>query len=193
VNRYPFDAEYLRRLREGDPETVSHFDDYFRRRLSAKWGKRSYQRSTVEDIVQETIKRVLINLRAGKIKSPQSFGAYVFGISGNVASEIVRENAKLDPFDPSCFDIRSSDLDGEQTFLRAERCELVRRTLKQMKPPRDAQILIAIFIEERDKDEVCAEFRITRANLRLVLCRALKRFKILYNNEKGKLPPGCGM
>ncbi|HKS25352.1 MAG TPA: sigma-70 family RNA polymerase sigma factor [Thermoanaerobaculia bacterium] len=193
MNRYPFDADYLRRLREGDPETENHFDKYFRPRLAFKWLNRGYSRSAVEDIIQETLKRVLINVRAGKIKSPESFGAYVFGISENVASENGRIVKNLDQLDLSCLDIVSTEPDGEQKFLRAERCELVRRTLKQMKPPRDAQILIAIFIEERDKDEVCAEFRITRANLRLVLCRALKRFKILYNNEKGKLPPGCGM
>ncbi len=192
MHRYPFDADYLRRLREGDPETEKHFDNYFRPRLGAKWGNRGHQKSLVEDITQETITRVLINLRSGKIKSPQSFGAYVFRISDNVACEIGRDTAKLDQFDPSCFDIISSELDGEQTFLRSERRELVRRTLTRMKP-RDSQILIAIYIEEREKDEVCREFGITRANLRLVLHRALVRFKILYNDEKGKLPRRRGM
>jgi RNA polymerase sigma-70 factor, ECF subfamily len=191
VNRYPFDADYLRRLREGDPDTEKHFFNYFTPRLSAKWGKRGYQRWLVEDIVQETLKRVLITLRSGEIRSPQSFGAYVFGISGNVASEFRREIAKVDQIDPSCLDIISPEPDGEQKLVRAQTGEIVRRTLEQMKP-RDMQILIALFIQERDKDEICAEFRITRENLRLILHRAFVRFRILYNTEKGKLPPGCG-
>ena len=193
VNRYPFDADYLRRLREGDPATVDHFVSYFRQRLAVKWWKGGYPKSTVDDIIQETIKRVLVKLRSGdEIQSPQSFGAYVFGISNNCERERHRDIARLDQLDHTILDLVSPELDGEQRLVREEIREAVRRTVKLMKP-REAQILVGVIIDERDKDEVCAEYGITRANLRLILHRAIVRFKFLYNSEKGKLPPGCGM
>jgi len=193
VNRYPFDADYLRRLREGDPATVDHFVSYFRQRLAVKWWKGGVQKSTVEDIVQETAKRVIAKLRSGEgIQSPQSFGAFVFGISNNCMREYRRDIARIDQLDDTVLDLVSPELNGEQKLVREEIREAVRRTLKLMKP-REAQILVAVIIEERDKDEVCAEYGITRANLRLILHRAIVRFKFLYNSEKGKLPPGCGM
>jgi len=193
VNRYPFDADYLRRLCEGDPVTEKHFVDYFTQRLAIKWWKRGYPKSTVEDISQETIKRVLIKLRSGNtVQSPESFGAYVFRISDNCVFEHIRDIAKINQLDDACLDIASRELDGEQKLVRAEKCELVRRTLKQMKR-RDARILIAIYIDEIDKDNVCAEYGITRANLRLVLHRAIVRFKDIYNSEKGRSPRGSGV
>lgn len=193
VHRYPFDADYLRRLREGDPATEDHFVNYFTPRLAIKWWKRGFPKSTVDDIVQETIKRVLVKLRSGEeIQSPQSFGGYVFSTSNNHVYERGRDIAKLDQLDDTILDLASPEPNGEQKLVREEERRAVRRTLALMKP-REARILVAVVIQERDKDEVCAEYGITRANLRLVIHRAIARFKFLYNSEKGKLPPGCGM
>ena len=183
MDRYPFDAEYLRRLRDGDPATVEHFVGYFEKRLTVKWWKRGFAKSTVDDICQETFRRVLEKLQSpAGIRSPQSFGAYVFAISNNVVNERYRDTARLDQLDDICLNIISPDLNGEQRLLRDEQREVVRRTLALMKP-RKAQILVAVYIAGEDKDEVCTKYGITRANLRLILHRAILRFKFLYKQE----------
>ena len=46
--------------------------------------------------------------------------------------------------------------------------------------PRDAEILRAIFIEERDKDEVCSAFGVDRDYLRVLLFRAKEKFRAAY-------------
>ena len=156
-----------------------------------KWLNRGYDRSAVDDIFQETMRRVLEKLQAPEgIKSPASFGAFVFTISNNVVKERNRYTARQgDQIDDTSLDFVSPDLNGEQTIVRDEEREAVRRTLRLMKP-REAQILIAIYINGQHKDEVCDEHDITRSNLRLVLHRAIVRFKFLYQSEKGKPPQG---
>ena len=57
LDRYPFDAEYLRRLRDGDPVTIEHFITYFTERLTVKLWRRRYSESDREDIIQETFER----------------------------------------------------------------------------------------------------------------------------------------
>jgi RNA polymerase sigma-70 factor (ECF subfamily) len=45
--------------------------------------------------------------------------------------------------------------------------------------PKDAAILKAIFLDERDKDSVCEQFGVGRGYLRVLLHRAKNRFRQL--------------
>ncbi len=183
--RYPFDAEYLRRLREGDPVTVEHFVTYFTEKLTIKLWKRGFSRAAMDDIVQETFKRVLEKLRSPNgIQSPESFGAFVFGVCNNYVFEQYREMARQDQLDDDAFDLPSADPGIEQMLLLGERAAKVRRTLTLMKP-KEREILVAIFMEQQGKDEVCARHGVTRTYLRVVLHRAIARFRYFYTNGKG--------
>jgi RNA polymerase sigma-70 factor (ECF subfamily) len=64
---------------------------------------------------------------------------------------------------------------AETALINDERSAKVRRIVGG--PERDAQIVRALFLEDRDKDQVCAEFGIDRGYLRVLLHRALKRFR----------------
>lgn len=183
LDRYPFDAEYLRRLRDGDRATAEHFDKYFKARLTIKLWKRGLAKSAIDDVIQETFMRVLEKLRSpAGIVSPASFGGFVFAVCKNVAFEEDRQNSKLDQFGDECLELPSSDPDIEQMLLRGERGAKALRTLKLVKG-KEEEILRALFIEGASKDEVCKRFQITRDYLRVVLHRAIARFRLLFPKE----------
>jgi RNA polymerase sigma-70 factor, ECF subfamily len=185
VDRYPFDAEYLRRLREGDPVTVDHFYAYFTEKLNMKLWKGGFPRAVSDDLRQETFTRVLEKLQLpDAIQSPESFGGFVFSVCRNLIFERYRENSRHDQLDDDVLELPAADPDGEQRLLCGERDAKVRRTLKLMKS-KDAQILVAVIVEEQPKDDVCARFRVTRPYLRVVLHRAIARFRFIYSSEKG--------
>ena len=180
MDRYPFDADYLDRLRAGDQATVNHFVDYFTEKLTIKLWRRGLSKSAMEDCIQETFARVLAKLESPDgIVSPESFGAFVFGVCNNYLFEHYRETSRQDQLDDSCFDLPSPDPDVEQMLLRGERYDKAMRTLKLMKE-KEAEILIALFVEEQSKDEVCERFNINRTYLRVVLHRAIARFRFLF-------------
>jgi RNA polymerase sigma-70 factor (ECF subfamily) len=52
-------------------------------------------------------------------------------------------------------------------------------------PERDRRLLQSVLLEERDKDEVCAEFGISREYLRVLLHRAKHSFKSFYIDHLG--------
>jgi len=60
----------------------------------------------------------------------------------------------------------------------------VREILVDM-PPRDRDLLQAVFLDERDRDEVCREFAVDREYLRVLLFRAKNEFKIEYLKRMG--------
>jgi RNA polymerase sigma-70 factor (ECF subfamily) len=55
--------------------------------------------------------------------------------------------------------------------------------------PRDRLLLKAVFLDERDRDEVCREFGVERDYLRVLLHRAKQEFKSEYVKRLGNQMP----
>jgi len=178
-----FDAAYLERLRAGDPETEREFAAYFGQLVATKLRSRFRCWSLVEDVRQETLLRVLKAVRsAAGIRDPECLGAFVNSVCNNVALEALRARMRHRPTldEP---DSRPGEAlaDPEAKLISEESNELVRRILAQL-PGRDRQVLGALFLEERDKDEVCAECGVDRDYLRVLLHRAKCNFRAHYEN-----------
>jgi RNA polymerase sigma-70 factor (ECF subfamily) len=62
--------------------------------------------------------------------------------------------------------------------------EKVREILLDLEP-RDRSLLKAVFLDERDRDEVCREFGVDRDYLRVLLHRAKQEFKTEYVKRVG--------
>ena len=56
-------------------------------------------------------------------------------------------------------------------------------------PLRDRSVLKAVFLDERDRDEVCREFGVDRVYLRVLLHRAKQEFKAVYVKRIGNQSP----
>jgi len=54
---------------------------------------------------------------------------------------------------------------------------------------RDRGLLKAVFLDERDRDEVCVEFGVDREYLRVLLHRAKQEFKTEYVKRMGSQVP----
>jgi len=69
---------------------------------------------------------------------------------------------------------------------------IVREILETM-AVRDAAILRAIFLEEKEKDEVCRDFGIDRDYLRVCLHRAKEKFRSHYEKRQQVRAPTQGV
>ena len=89
VEFHLFDAEYVRKLADGDPATESHFSAYFEKFILTKMRARKVSLEMAEDVCQETLLRVLKSLRQGSgVSQPERFGAFVNAVSNNVFLEL---------------------------------------------------------------------------------------------------------
>ena len=181
---FSFDELYLQRLRERDFRTEQHFAAYFSRLLVIKLRSRLRESPAVEDIRQETFVRVLKALRTeGGIRNPERFGAFVNSVCNNILQEFYRTSAHGDPSAEETPDPpdRTIDLDG-MLVTKQTRAQ-VREILAQLSE-RDRRLLAAIFLEEKDKDEVCREFGVDRDYLRVLLHRAKENFRLMYQKNQ---------
>jgi len=180
VELFAFDTAYVERLRAGDPLTEKHFVAYFEQLVQMKLRTRMM----ASDEAEEGLIRVLATLRKqGGVRKPESFGAFVNSICNNVLSEYHRSTAKTQSIVDSRLQIPDKVLDLEGMLVTEQSSELVRQILEEM-PARDRELLRAIFLDERDKDDVCQEFKVDRNYLRVLLHRAKDKFKVLYKKEQ---------
>src|ERR1700730_2791676 len=177
---FAFDSEYVERLRNGDRSTEHHFVAYFEQLLRIKLRARTLAADKVEDLRQETFIRVIAALRReGGVRQPERFGAFVNSICNNVLLEYYRSSSKNQPMEDAHLEIPDKALDLEGMMVSKQSSEHVRRILREM-PQRDRDLLRAIFLEEKEKDDVCREFGVDRDYLRVLVHRAKDKFKVLY-------------
>jgi RNA polymerase sigma-70 factor (ECF subfamily) len=185
----PFDEFYLSRLRSGDFRTQEHFSGYFSALIKIKLGSRLKSPETIEDVRQETFARFFVALQEGKILQPERLGPFVNSICNNVLMEHYRSAARntcLDDEDEQKFPAANCDL--LDSLLTKETENKVREILDKL-AERDRRLLREVFLEERDKDDVCRDFGVDREYLRVLLHRAKQAFKATYLKHVGENPP----
>jgi len=190
---HSFDDAYLERLRAGDIATQEHFRVYFSALIQVKLRSRLQSREAIEDVRQETFVRLYAALRAGKIAHPERLGSFVNSICNNVLLEHYRAASRDSQEDDSEEqELPSPAIDPLASLTAHEIQEKVRKVLDEL-PERDRRLLREIFLEERDKDEVCRDFGVNREYLRVLLHRAKQLFKSLYlkNNDAPEFTAAC--
>jgi RNA polymerase sigma-70 factor, ECF subfamily len=82
-----------------------------------------------------------------------------------------------DPADPA--------VDMDQILVTRQTAEQVGQILAQL-PEKDRELLRALFMEEKDKEEVCRQFRVNRTYLRVMLYRAKQSFRAYYEKSQSR-------
>jgi RNA polymerase sigma-70 factor, ECF subfamily len=162
---------------------MQHFVGYFTQLIHVKLRSRLRSLPAIEDVRQETFTRVLLALRDDKIRQPERLGAYVNSMCNNVLRESYRSSQRdtsLEDEQTQDFPDKTVDILG--AYAAKQTKDKVRETLQEL-PEKDRRLLHEIFLEERDKDEVCREWGITRDYLRVLLYRAKLSFKSKYREQ----------
>lgn len=175
-----FDRSYVDRLRSGDFQTEVHFVNYFRELIRMKAVRRLRSSAEVEDVQQETFTRVLRNVRQDRIQQPERLGAFVNTVCNNVLREHCRSSFHEVPAPDELADTVPDPTMGitDVIALRQTQDE-VRHVLAGL-TEKDRRVMKALFLEERDKDDVCREFGVSRQHLRVLVHRAKQAFKAHY-------------
>jgi RNA polymerase sigma-70 factor, ECF subfamily len=186
-----FDESYVQRLQAGDFRTQEHFVTYFSELIHLKLRSRLNSQQAIDDVRQETFTRVFAALREGKIRQPERLGAFVNSMCNNILLEHYRSSSRDDSLDDEEQpELPSANVDVLGAIAVKQMGEKVREILEEM-PERDRRLLRDVFLEERDKDEVCKDFGVDREYLRVLLHRAKQSFKSVYLKNVASRPPGA--
>jgi RNA polymerase sigma-70 factor, ECF subfamily len=151
--------------------------DKLRSRLRYKVGYEvGFYCPDVDDIVQETLTRVLVASRTEKIQNPVALGAFLNGVCRNVVSEYRRRNMRDEPMPEVVPEPPGNGIGDADLFnLR----QAIAQGLDQLSE-RDRRVLRAFYLEEKSRGEILKETGLTHENFRVVLCRAKERFREIY-------------
>jgi RNA polymerase sigma-70 factor (ECF subfamily) len=187
--RHAFDSAYVSRLVGEDPATERHFTEYFGDLLSLKLRNRLRSHAAIEDAKQETFVRVLTTLKQrGGLDRPETLGAFVNSVCNNVLFELYRSQARTTALPEDAPDPPDRSASVETSLMATEDRDRLRRALAAL-PAREQELLRSIFLEERDKDEICRQLQIDRDYLRVLLFRAKGRLRDQLSGAAERVMP----
>lgn len=180
MNNPEFDTQYLNRLRDRDPDTLGHFCEFFYLPLRNHI-RHKFPRDSGDDLVQDVFVAALKRIDAGEPQEPAKLPGYVFGISNRLILQGYRasrqdESADVDP--ALLPDIRDK---ADVQIIKALDQLMVRRLVLKLSS-KDRDVITRVFFLQQDRAAAAREMGISQAHLRLLLCRALKRFRCEWNN-----------
>ena len=177
-----FTTDYVRRLTAGDPEVQEHFTRYFDGVLHMKLRSRLRSLALIEDVRQETFLRVFRALRNGSLICPDRLGAFVNAVCNHVLLETYRDKQKHELRGEEPPERADPNLSPEGELATRERDAMVGRTLSELSH-KDSELLRMIFLEERDKAEICRNMNVDHDYLRVLIFRAKSRFGRQWRNH----------
>jgi RNA polymerase sigma-70 factor (ECF subfamily) len=150
------------------------------------------------DLRQETFRVAIEKLRVSGLEQPERLAAYLRGIALNLLIAQRRKDVRraTSP-DSDAIDAAADDQQAgpfEETSSDQVR-QVVTTLLQELRTPRDREILKRLYIDDEDKDDICAALGVDSLHFNRVLFRAKERFRelVIRAERKGKLhivPPG---
>jgi RNA polymerase sigma-70 factor, ECF subfamily len=188
--RFPyhlFDEAYIRTLQNRDPETENHFVAYFSKAIQLKLRCRLRYQDLVDDVLQETFRRLFTYFRSGKtLNNPASLPAFVHKVCDNVMYEQLRFQKRHEYFEENAPEPLDPGPDPEDQVVTSQKRAGVRRIL-QLLPAKDQELLRRL-LEGQDRGAVCKALSVDRDYLRVLLHRALERYKALEAQSQSGAP-----
>lgn len=131
------------------------------------------------DLLQDAFVTTLAKQREGLALSGDDFAGYVFRTAINhLRNHLRRERSTVceQAWIDRAEDAAPSPADCSQRDINRR---LVRALLEQLTNPRDRQLLVRHYLDERERDEVCRELQLTPAQFARVAHRARQRLREL--------------
>jgi RNA polymerase sigma-70 factor, ECF subfamily len=176
-----FDAGYIEALCAGDRGVQEHFVGYFTELIRLKVRSRLASRQAQDDVRQETFARVLAVLRKENgLRQPERLGAFVNTVCNHVLLEHYRSSSRQDSLDADDQPEPAATGAGVDDVVAARQIKDKVSEILSGLSVRDRTLLHSIFIEERDREDVCRELGVDGEYLRVLLFRAKQSFKSEY-------------
>ena len=179
-------GDLVQRIRAGDRLAEEELVSRFGEGLSFLLRRWTRERTAAEDLYQETFRLALEKIRRGEVRDPERLGAYLRSLAKNLSTEHYRRGSVREAREEqieAVADLSAPEAGQLGTLLRREKAELVRRVLGELGSERDRQVLFRFYIAEEDKERIGADLGLSGPELNLVLFRARRRYRDLFERR----------
>lgn len=178
-------ASLVARIRAGETGAEELLVERYRRGVAIIIGRMVHDRFAAEDLSQETFRLTLEKIRRGDVRDPERFSGFICGIARNLAYAHLRGARSSESLDAAAERHAADDPLGE--VLERERNAAVRQVLAELPSTRDHEILRRFYLDEEEKETICADLDLSSLHFNRVLHRARQRFKELYQRGRGAI------
>lgn len=137
-----------------------------------------------DEVAQECLGRVLRAVREGRLRSPQSLGAFARAIAHHVIVDTLRSRRRHVRLDPDQGEVMASGEDPLSALLSAEQSARLTAGLQQLPAP-DRELLRLSFFEGLTPQQLALRLREPGARIRKRKERALQRLRGLLSGVVG--------
>jgi len=167
------------RAQAGDHRAESEMVERYSRGLRFLLRRKTSDTQLVEDFLQETWIVALAKIRSEGLEDPGRLAGYLCGIAHNIArSDTRRVNRQKTTIDSEILALIPDESDNPfRQLKRAEIAGQVRGLLAELSQDRDRDILHRFYVQDEDKDSICARLGIESMHFNRVLHRARNRLR----------------
>jgi len=174
-------GELVARILAGEKAAESELVQQYSRGVLIILNRATGDPSLSEDLSQETFQLTLEKIRGGDIREPERLSGFICSLARNLATDHYRRSRRSEQVDdPEAVEMIAATAPSQlDRVLQAERSMRVRLLLSEL-APRDREILRRFYIEEEDKEQICADLKLSSLHFNRVLHRARERYRELY-------------
>jgi RNA polymerase sigma-70 factor (ECF subfamily) len=179
-------GDLVLRIRGGDRRAEEELVSRFGEGLSFLLRRWTRERTAAEDLYQETFRLALEKIRRGEVRDPERLGAYLRSLAKNLSTEYYRRGSVREVREEgieAAAELSAPEAGQLGKLLRREKADLVRRVLGELGSERDRQVLFRFYIAEEDKERIGADLGLSGPELNLVLFRARRRYRDLFERH----------
>jgi len=181
-------SEIVRRIIAGDSGAEAELVRLYQKGVAMIIRRILGSASAGEDAAQDTFRKILEKVRRGELREAERLSGFVRSVARNTSLEYLRRARKDDDQEGGDAAEHMSDPAPNQLdeVLSDEKARAVHQIIEELKLKRDRELLRRYYIDEEDKDMICASLSITRAQFNNVISRAKSRFRDLYVQRFGQ-------
>jgi RNA polymerase sigma-70 factor (ECF subfamily) len=179
-------VELAQRIGAGDRAAETALVERYARGVLYLLKRRTRDPELALDLRQDAFRIGIEKLRAKEIADPARVGAFLRGIAVNLAIGDLRKNVRrATTADSDAVELIADPDAGPAERVSSEQIRAeVRRLLDELPVERDRQILLRFYIEDEDKESICAALGVDSAHFNRVLFRAKQRFRELLERAE---------
>lgn len=186
-------GDLVHRIRGGDTGAEAELVTRFGEGLAFLLRRWTRDHAAAEDLYQETFRLAIEKIRRGEVRDPDRLAGFLRSLAKNLSIYHYRRGASRE--------LREEDLESApepveadagqlDRLLRQEKAAAVRQVLEELASERDRQILFRFYLAEEDKERICSDLGLSSLDFNMVLFRARRRYRDLYERHAARRTPG---
>lgn len=177
-------SDLVYRIQEGDAAAESELVARFSKSVASMALRLTGDLSVAEDIFQETFLLALETLRKGEVRDPDRLGGFLRALTTRLSMKRLKRDSRRR--------VKEAELDAAADLSPSENDRFKHRLhnafalLDKLSSQRDRQLLFRFYIAEEDKEQIRSDLGLTIPEFNMVLFRARRRFRNLYERHVAK-------